>query len=519
MSHRFWAAGYFVFASLLARGQEPPVFGHQALHKIHVEVSAKDYKSMDPPPVNLFAPRPKAQEGRPAPGSPDAGAGNMMYEFEYVPAAITIDGRSFPKVGLRYKGSGTYLMSLTSTKRSLKIDFDHYDSQGVYRDLKKLNLNSGVVDPTKAREALAFEVYRAAGVPAPRTGFADVTITVPGKFDRETLGVFTMVEQVDKAFLKAHFGNGKGLLLKPEGIRGLPHLGDTRAAVEKAYNAKSGEDDEAAWKRLVELTRLINKASEAEFRSSIHRYLDVDNATRFLAATAILASLDSFLGLGHNYYLYLSPKSNLFHFVPWDLDLAFGGFSMFGTPDQQANFSIDHPHMGQNKLIDRLFAMPEVKGVYREHVKRLHVDLFASGKLAKDAAAIESLVKESIAKEKAAATKRKEDFAAGNPFAPKPFPIAEFIGKRSAAVGEQLAGRSQGVVPGANFGGPPPGPGAHLAKPLLDALDTDKDGAVSEVEFDAGMKKRFAEWDRNKNGVLDQRELAEGLQKLIPPRR
>jgi spore coat protein H len=521
MIRRFLALALVWTCSLTAVADDAPVFGMTARHRVHVTVSAKDYKAMDPPPVNLFAPRPKALEGRPAPGSPDAGAGNMLYEFEYVPAVLDIDGQPFPKVGLRYKGSGTYLMSQLNAKRSLKIDFDRYDTKGNYRELTKLNLNSGVVDPTKAREVLAYELFRAAGVPVPRTAFADVSITVPGKFDKEFLGVYTVIEQVDKAYLKRQFGNGKGLLLKPEGIRGLPHLGETKAAVEKAYNAKSGEDDEAGWKRLVELTRLVNKATEAEFRASIRQYLDVDTATRFLAATAILSSLDSFIGLGHNYYLYHSPKTNTFHFLPWDLDLAFGGFMMFGTPDQQANFSVDHPHMGENKLIDRLFAMPEVKAAYREHVKRLHADLFVSGKLAKDAEAIAAVLKESIEKEKKAAAGRKEEFAGNHPFAPKPFPIAEFIQKRSAAVGEQLAGRSQGTIPGANFGGPPQpqGPGAQLAKPLLDALDADKDGKVSEEEFAAGMKKRFAEWDKNKNGTLDQREMAEGLQKLMPARR
>ncbi len=411
MPRQLLASLAFFVPGLLVVAAEPPVFGPTVIHKVHVNVTAKDYKAMDPPPVNLFAPRPKAQEGRPAPGSPDAGAGNMQYEFEYVPADVEIDGQTFAKVGLRYKGSGTYLMSQLNAKRSLKIDFDLYDSKLRYRDLTKINLNSGVVDPTKAREALAYTVFRAAGVPAPRTAFAEVAITVPGKFDREFLGVYTVVEAVDKAFLKEHFGNGKGLLLKPEGIRGLPHLGETKATVEKAYNAKS-DGDEAEWKRLIELTRLINKATEAEFRAGIRDYLDVDNATRFLAATAILASLDSFIGLGHNYYLYLSPKTKTFHFLPWDLDLAFGGFMMFGTPDQQANFSVDRPHMGENRLIDRLFAMPEVKAAYREHVKRLHADLFASGKLAKDAQEMEAALKELIAKEKKAAAGRKEEFAA-----------------------------------------------------------------------------------------------------------
>ena len=35
--------------------------------------------------------------------------------------------------------------------------------------------------------------------------------------------------------------------------------------------------------------------------------------------------------------------------------------------------------------------------------------------------------------------------------------------------------------------------------------------------FNAGMKKLFAEWDADKSGSLDQKKLAEGLQKLLPP--
>ena len=70
----------FLASCPVAFAAEPPVFGPTVIHKVHLNVSAKDYKAMDPPPVNFFAPRPKAQEGRPAPGTPDAGAGNMQYE-------------------------------------------------------------------------------------------------------------------------------------------------------------------------------------------------------------------------------------------------------------------------------------------------------------------------------------------------------------------------------------------------------------------------------------------------------
>lgn len=55
----------------------------------------------------------------------------------------------------------------------------------------------------------------------------------------------------------------------------------------------------------------------------------------------------------------------------------------------------------------------------------------------------------------------------------------------------------------------------QLAKPLLDALDAGKDGKVAEAEF-AGAKKHFGEWDANKDGVLDQKETADGFQEQIP---
>jgi hypothetical protein len=52
---------------------------------------------------------------------------------------------------------------------------------------------------------------------------------------------------------------------------------------------------------------------------------------------------------------------------------------------------------------------------------------------------------------------------------------------------------------------------------LAAALDSNRDGKVSEAEFNAGMKKFFSEWDKNKDGSLDQQEVGEGLQKLVPP--
>src|SRR5207249_6590408 len=101
-------------------------------------------------------------------------------------------------------------------RRNLKIDIDRYHKGQAFHGMKMITLNSGAADPTRYREALAYPLYQAAGVPAPRTAFAQVALSVPGKYDKEFVGLFTFVENIDKAFLKDRFGDGGGLLLKPE---------------------------------------------------------------------------------------------------------------------------------------------------------------------------------------------------------------------------------------------------------------------------------------------------------------
>ncbi|MSR31742.1 MAG: hypothetical protein EXR99_09580 [Gemmataceae bacterium] len=529
LSHFFGALAWLYSFQGLAQANPQEVFGLTRVHQFHFTVSAKDYPAMDPPPrANPFGP---GAAGQPVIPPADRGAGNFGFEFPYVHAAFQAENKVFKDIGLRYKGSGTYMVSSRLSKRSLKIDLDRFDASLAFHGLTKLNLNSSVMDPSKIREALAFEVFRAAGVMAPRTAFAEVFITVPGKFDKEFLGLYTLVEQVDEEFLKRNFQNGKGLLLKPEGIRGVPFLGDDPAAYQKTYNPKSKEGN-GNWKGLVEFTRLVNKGTDAEFQNQIAKHLDVDSFVRFLAANTLLASMDGFIGLGHNFYLYQSPDTGKFTFIPWDLDLAFGSFNIFGNGDQLADLSIEHPHLGENKLIDRLLAMPNVKSAYREQLKRLLSEVFTKEKLGKDLELVESATKELVAKEKKAVEGRKEGGGFGIFFSGGPG-VKVFMEKRVASARGQLEGNKKGFVPAfgppAGMGKGPaigpgrpggPGVGAPLARPFLNSLDANKDGQVTEAEFATGMKVFFSTWDKDKNGALDQEEIAEGLQKLqgIPVR-
>src|SRR5207302_1177032 len=128
------------------------------------------------------------------------------------------------------------------------------------------------------------------------------------------------------------------------------YLGDDWDKYKAWMGAKREPSKEEA-RRVIELARLIHRADDEEFRGKIESYLDVDEFLRFFAVTALVCNMDSMFTIGHNVVIYLNPKTNQFVFMPWDLDLSFGGFFFFGTPNYQADMSVKHPYGGSFKLV------------------------------------------------------------------------------------------------------------------------------------------------------------------------
>jgi enterochelin esterase-like enzyme len=73
------------------------------------------------------------------------------------------------------------------------------------------------------------------------------------------------------------------------------------------------------------------------------------------------------------------------------------------------------------------------------------------------------------------------------------------------------------VMPNGSLGGPGGfRAGNQLAGPLLKRADADKDGKMTREEFLAAAQKLFDEWDKDKKGSVDEKQLAEGLNGLLP---
>ncbi len=431
----------------LAADKGAAVFDPVKVWPVHITLSAEEFAAIQPRGGFGFGPAPK----EPAKADPAREVHRSQFgtDLPWGTGSVVVGEETFAKVGIRYKGNGTVMDTARAVKKSFKIDLDRAGGSGGFGGSKTINLHCGVTDPSKCRETLGYEVYRAAGVPAPRTTLAEVRLTVPGKYDKELLGLYTVVEEVDKAFLKDRFGADAGLILKPERLREFDDLGDDWDKYKRLYAPKRDATADEA-KRLIAFAKLVHKADDATFRKEIGTYLDVDSYLRYLAATAFVANTDSFFGLGHNYYAYLHPKTNKLHFVPWDLDRAFANF---GNAAQNMDLSLTHPYGGTHRLTERLLATPEVAAQYQKLLKDLAGTAFDKERLLKRVAAVEEAVKEPLGRDAKAAAARK-DGAPGFGFGTPPA-LKEFAEKRTASVAAQVAGTSKGYVPTGRFGGPP----------------------------------------------------------------
>ncbi len=131
---------------------------------------------------------------------------------QYAKANLWYDGELIPDVAVRPKGNSSLMTAASSgtARFSLKVDLNFFNSARNLDGVKKLNFNNGFSDPTFIREVLAYEIFEQMGLPTPRTSFVDLWV------NDTHLGLYTMVEQIDKTFLSNHFEDSSGNLYKPE---------------------------------------------------------------------------------------------------------------------------------------------------------------------------------------------------------------------------------------------------------------------------------------------------------------
>jgi hypothetical protein len=138
----------------------------------------------------------------------DARASLAARPKDWVRAEFRYAGTTLGDVGVRWKGNRS--RQGLDGKPSWKLRFDKFVPKQRFLGQRELVLNNLVEDPTAVREALAYRLYRGAGVPAPRTGWAQLVV------DGANLGLYLNLEAIDRGPLKRVFGDDDGTLYEGE---------------------------------------------------------------------------------------------------------------------------------------------------------------------------------------------------------------------------------------------------------------------------------------------------------------
>jgi spore coat protein H len=273
----------------------------------------------------------------------------------YYPADLIFNGETVRNTGIRSRGSG----SRSPHKPGLRVDFDRYASEQTFLGLKSLVLDNLTQDSSGVRETLSMRFFARLGMPAPRE--AHVRLYVNDAY----VGLYAVVESVDKAFLARTYGSieddvqNDGYLFEFNWIDPwtFTYLGADWEPYEHRFSPKTHETASAHDKfgAIETWVRLANELYPERYLPVLSEYLDFDAFVRFVAGQNFVGESDGFLGYWgvNNFYLYRLEDSRRHVLIPWDDDYAFGG----------ADFPIFLRH-DDNILMGNAMRVPELKDLY-----------------------------------------------------------------------------------------------------------------------------------------------------------
>ena len=306
---------------------------------------------------------------------------------EYQLCSLTIDGEAVESAAIRAKGntSLTSVAAYGNDRYSFKVEFDHYDGAGAYHGLDKLSLNNLIQDNTCMKDFLVYRLMAAFGAAAPLCSY--VWLTVNG----EPWGLYLAVEGIEDAFLERNYGSAGGNLYKPDSMSFGGGRGNGGGMGSSDVKLQYVDDDPDSYPNIfdnaktavtaADKTRLIAALKILGGEGNIEDAVDVEQVIRYFVVHGFVCNGDSYTGsMVHNYYLY--EEGGLLSMLPWDYNLAFGGFQTADTSGA-VNEPIDTPVTG-GSLEDRpmaawIFRSEEHTALYHQYYGEFLSSLLESG--------------------------------------------------------------------------------------------------------------------------------------------
>jgi spore coat protein CotH len=247
---------------------------------------------------------------------------------ERVPATMAFDGVTVDRIGLRLKGGFASRRELDQ-KAGFSIKTDRFVDKQDLHGIDRFTLGNSIADHSFVGEQVAYDVWRAAGIPAPRTALANVT------FNGERYGLYVLREGYDKDFLRRHFADPDGNLYECPGDL---DISDQRMA------ARTNEDtnDKAD---IAALAQVVENTPDDAYLAAVGELVDLDQVFRYWAVEALVAHFDGYVAgtnvpfgntdpafvIGtewpntpNNCYWYHDPRTGKFVVLPHGADWSMG---------------------------------------------------------------------------------------------------------------------------------------------------------------------------------------------------
>lgn len=319
-----------------------------------------------------------------------------------VRATVREGGRVYTNVAVHLKGS--YTFQPVDAQPSLTLNFDKFAKGQLFHGLDKIHLNNSVQDPTYIHEALAREVFNAAGVPTPRAGHA--TVSLNGR----NLGFYVLVEGGNKRFLRRHYTSVRGNLY--DGGSG-GDLNSSKLDVDSGENP----DDRGDLQAIIAATREANPT--ARF-AKLEQLLDVDRFLTYAALEVLFVHWDGYVMAGNNYHVFHDAERGKMIFMPRGMDQILG-FS--------SSTSLSIRPQWKGMVARALLSTAEGSRRYEQHLRELLAGEFSAEKLNARVDRIAARIRPAAA----------PGFLAGFPFQARVSSLKSRIGQRLASAEAQLA--------------------------------------------------------------------------------
>lgn len=249
----------------------------------------------------------------------------------YYSCNVTINGITYANVGIRSKGSSSLedVKYNNSDRYSLMLNFDKY-----------------------VKDALAYDMAAYIGLPAPMYNYAKVTLN--GKFH----GCYMAIEPITDAFLKRNYGTSKGTVYEPFGS--LEYIDEKLSSyndiTEKIKHGKASKKSKE---------NIFNAIKSVHTDIDIEKYVNVESIMKYMALQTIAINYDGLTGSDpHNYYLY--DNNGYISIIPWDYNLAFGGYTDQGNMDFW-----DDMDLGNETNSDGIITEEEMEQAFQDYFNNL----------------------------------------------------------------------------------------------------------------------------------------------------